>query len=807
MPAGEPSLTVAPEGPFAGPLRQGYRLIERIGRGGSGEVWKAEAPGGFLVALKAIALGRRLGALEARSIDILRTIRHPHVVTTFGSWLDHETLVLGMELADRTLWDRFVEASGQGLAGIPRTELVVALFDAATGIDFLNGFQHDVAGQTHLGVQHRDLKPQNLLLFGDGVKVGDLGMARLLDHTSVHHTGSWTFAYAAPEFFRNRASRWSDQYSLAVTYCKLRTGHLPFTGTPEQIVLGHLMGEPDLSHLPPPERPIIARALAKDPAARWPDCRAFVTALTLLPAESLAFVPPDSHRHDDEPPPSDGPETLSHPSGTGHFIPGPEVDAADMDSVSDPDLPALAGADGSEVSFVPAALPSILDDAFPSLWDDDDAAARRPAPSRPDDDPLSSLWDESEESFPALEAPDLDNLPESGPVEAPDPGPRPSPVPAEADRKRRPGSLAALRLAALVASAGVILGAVMAMRPAPARRPATSPPLIAASPVGPRQTGPATPPVVPPRPPLLPDAELVIPSPSPTVPMAALPPPLEPPRPTASVPAPEAVEDVASTGADVAHAPADAAVEPARAVPFGVAAAALAALADGAEEAPPGALAPDDTPVELEPIPPASELVEAGAAAAEQPVAAAPVANRLESADTHNERGLAHYRAGRLAEARAELDAALELDPDHALARENRGALHLREGRFAAAIADLDTVLAQDPRNAIALNNRALARRALGQSAGAVADYDAALAIEPHNPRLHLNRGMALGQGGDDRAAVAAFTQAIWLSPGNPRAYRARGDALSRLGEPVRARADHDRAATLEFASRSDRSG
>ena len=174
-----------------------------------------------------------------------------------------------MELADCTLLDRRAEAASKGLPGIPRDELLEWLRQAAEGIDHLHA----------KGVQHRDIKARNLLLVGGCVKVADFGLARVLSHTVTGHTGSLTLAFAAPEFFGGRTARQSDQYSLAVTYCQLRGGRLPFEGTPAQVVAGHLHKPPDLSMLPTEERPAVARALAKRPQNRWPGCREFVTAL------------------------------------------------------------------------------------------------------------------------------------------------------------------------------------------------------------------------------------------------------------------------------------------------------------------------------------------------------------------------------------------------------------------------------------------------------------------------------------------------------------------------------------------------
>ena len=257
----------------------GYMLVQRLGRGGYGEVWKASGPGGFFVALKFVPLATEGIQVEQRALDIIKTLRHPNLLSTVGSWQTARYLVIAMELADGTLLDRYQQAVAQGLPGIPRDELVEYLHQAAMGIDFLNGPQNQVDGHERGGVQHRDIKPENILLAGNGVKVADFGLVCLLEHTQTGHTGSLTPHYAAPEFFEGHTSQHSDQYSLAITYCHLRSGRMPFGGSVAAILRGHLMQVPDLSMLPPQEQPIVARALSKPPTDRWPSCLAFVNAL------------------------------------------------------------------------------------------------------------------------------------------------------------------------------------------------------------------------------------------------------------------------------------------------------------------------------------------------------------------------------------------------------------------------------------------------------------------------------------------------------------------------------------------------
>lgn len=256
----------------------GYVLESRLGRGGFGEVWQAIGPGGFRVALKFIRLEESAGAIELRSLELTKQIKHPNLLAQFGAWERDGYLIIAMELGNGTLYDRLKSELTNGRTGIPRPELLEYMREAAKAIDYLNS----------LNIQHRDIKPQNLLLVGTGVKVADFGLAKLLEHSVGAASGSMTPAYAAPEFLNGQATRWSDQYCLAVSYCQLRGNALPFAGNPAQVVAGHLTRPPDLAMLPPEERSIVARALAKDPQSRWPTCLAFIDALQSTGAAQYA---------------------------------------------------------------------------------------------------------------------------------------------------------------------------------------------------------------------------------------------------------------------------------------------------------------------------------------------------------------------------------------------------------------------------------------------------------------------------------------------------------------------------------------
>jgi serine/threonine protein kinase len=256
----------------------GYRLIERLGRGGYGEVWKAEAPGGIFKAIKFVygdldstnedAKGAEQ---ELKALNRVKTIRHPYILSIERFDVVEGQLLIVMELADRNLWDRFKECKDSGLPGIPREELLGYTAETCEALDLMN-LQYQI--------QHLDIKPQNLFLVHNHVKVADFGLAKDFEGLRATITGGVTPIYAPPETFEGWISRHSDQYSLAIVFQELLTGFRPFSGTnTRQLLMQHVSSPPDLSPLCEADRETIGRALSKKPGDRFPTCMEFYHAL------------------------------------------------------------------------------------------------------------------------------------------------------------------------------------------------------------------------------------------------------------------------------------------------------------------------------------------------------------------------------------------------------------------------------------------------------------------------------------------------------------------------------------------------
>ena len=199
---------------------------------------------------------------ELQAIQRDESVRHPFLLSMERVEVIDGELVIVMELADHSLQDLLHEQRGAGRNGIERGELLAYLGEAANVLDYMN-VRH--------GLQHLDVKPGNLFVVADHVKVADFGLVRsLADHNGSLSLGGITPLYAAPEVFQNKLTPSCDQYSLAVVYIELLTGKLPFDGkNSRQLMVQHTTAMPNLEGLPASDQAIIARALAKDPAQRF----------------------------------------------------------------------------------------------------------------------------------------------------------------------------------------------------------------------------------------------------------------------------------------------------------------------------------------------------------------------------------------------------------------------------------------------------------------------------------------------------------------------------------------------------------
>lgn len=127
---------------------------------------------------------------EVKSLNAIKGVRHPYILSLDRYDLVDGQLVIIMELADCSLWDRYQQCVQQGRPGIPRSELLRYMAEAAEALDLMN-LQHRL--------QHCDIKPQNLFLMHHHVKVADFGLVK--DLGALRAQGNYCFSplYAAPE--------------------------------------------------------------------------------------------------------------------------------------------------------------------------------------------------------------------------------------------------------------------------------------------------------------------------------------------------------------------------------------------------------------------------------------------------------------------------------------------------------------------------------------------------------------------------------------------------------------------------------
>ncbi|QDV66441.1 Serine/threonine-protein kinase PrkC [Rosistilla carotiformis] len=241
----------------------GYRLIERIGEGQYGEVWRAMAPGDVEVAVKKVSfpIKHKATQTELKALSIVKRLRHPLLLNVQAFWVVGDQLMIVSELADESLEDTLRKHKK---IGIERDELLHYMKEAAEAIDFLHSER----------IFHRDIKPANILLQREHVKVADFGIAITGElqpgELTVPANVLGTPLYMAPEAFRKQFGPRSDQFSLAATYLELRLGRELQSSEQQQDFL---------KELPAEEQPVIGKALSQDPAERFETCTQFIDGI------------------------------------------------------------------------------------------------------------------------------------------------------------------------------------------------------------------------------------------------------------------------------------------------------------------------------------------------------------------------------------------------------------------------------------------------------------------------------------------------------------------------------------------------
>jgi serine/threonine protein kinase len=260
-------------------LCPGYRLRRLRGQGGFGSVWEAETQDGDVIAVKILKCDDDTSAAkEIQAIQLITQLRHRHLTPIHKVWAQRGYVVISMPVAEGSLLDLYEACQNEFHTPMDPTEVLPLLDQVASALDFLNKRQHLFDG-ARVGIQHCDVKPSNILLFGNDVKLCDFGLSSQTSSSLKPHRRAGTLDYAAPEVFQGRLSDATDQYALAVTYCQLRGGRFPFADTPDQFRRDYVRPDPDLTMLDAAERPVIARSLSHVPQQRWATCKELIAQL------------------------------------------------------------------------------------------------------------------------------------------------------------------------------------------------------------------------------------------------------------------------------------------------------------------------------------------------------------------------------------------------------------------------------------------------------------------------------------------------------------------------------------------------
>lgn len=279
-----------------------YEFLVPIAQGGMAAVWAARLKGtrGFT---KTVAVKTMLPTIsddphfEQMFLDeaqIASRIRHPNVVEILDLGEQDDLLYLVMEWVDGEPLSN-IRRTAAKREGIPRPIAVRIVQDAAAGLHAAHELKDEHGAP--IGLVHRDISPQNILITFDGVvKIVDFGVAKAAGRT-VEHTSSGQIKgkppYMSPEQALGKdIDRRTDIFALGIILYQLTTGKHPFRGENDMITLQNIVSDRPIippraydKDYPKPLESVVLKALDRDPAKR------FQTAAELEAALDRVFPP------------------------------------------------------------------------------------------------------------------------------------------------------------------------------------------------------------------------------------------------------------------------------------------------------------------------------------------------------------------------------------------------------------------------------------------------------------------------------------------------------------------------------------
>jgi serine/threonine protein kinase/Cdc6-like AAA superfamily ATPase len=271
-----------PAPPTADAMIGRYRIIDQIGRGGYGSVFRAEdISTGRIVAIKVLSgeLSRDKDAVARfeREARVLGSLRHANIVSFFDMISAPDKHAIVMDLVDGMPLDTLIAVRSE----LPLSIAVTFLRQAAEAIDYVQ----------RMGIARTDLKPSNMLIRKDGqLLLTDFGIARPLNEDSTITREGFpigTPAYMAPEQISESETLdlRSDIWSLGVVFYEMLAGHPPFAGRSFVQLVRRILDDevPHLSDMSKGVNDFIQRCLRKSPAERFQTPKELLDALKAIP--------------------------------------------------------------------------------------------------------------------------------------------------------------------------------------------------------------------------------------------------------------------------------------------------------------------------------------------------------------------------------------------------------------------------------------------------------------------------------------------------------------------------------------------